>query len=315
MKHIPLYIMIIVSLFLGGFYLYELKQEKSVRMAKQKSKMLFPDLKARPSQITLRRGKSMINIQMDSVNGSPLWVITSPIRTKADQESVDALINTLKKLKYMRIISGSKENLSDFGLDDPSLLITITAGNKSKTLILGGLSPVKDGYYAMISGNKNIYLISTSAHDILNMNLYDLRDKGIFSLKAGNVKRLTINRDHFTWNLIKLNDKWHLQGEPDFPVDTLKINNLLGQLLRAKATSFEGKIPDDLDIYGLTHPIISVSVSDGEKEEEILIGTKKSKGKYGHYFAMLKGKKEIITVDEYFLDIIPVKKEAFKRLD
>lgn len=315
MKNLTLYILIAISIILGVIYFYEIRREHTLQESMIKSHMLFPDFQGEPESIILNKKDSKIILKKESKDGKALWTITSPIKTEADEKSVKEFIRVLKHLKYQRLVASQVDNLSVFGLDNPVLVITFQKGNKKKRLFLGNISPVKDGYYAMKPEQKDIFLIPLFDAKILHMNLYQLRNKRLFSIRCEDIKHLEITRGNEIWRFLKKNKRWIFQGEDEFPVDEKKINQFLRQILNAQASSFEGGASQNLHNYGLNPPFISIFLSDGLKEEGLLVGSEKVKDENGTHWAILKGKNQLITIDKTLLDIIPLKKEAFKRLD
>lgn len=56
-----------------------------------------------------------------------------------------------------------------FGLARPQLVLTLTlAGGARRTLLLGGLAPSGDGYYAALQGGREVFLVRPREADLLS---------------------------------------------------------------------------------------------------------------------------------------------------
>jgi len=180
-KNLPLYIMITISIVLAGIYFYEVHVEKLAREARLKSGLLFPGLKQEPDTILITSHGMHIEIRRELRDGKGFYVITSPIRTNADQRAVNTLITIFRKLRYERLIREEVDDPSLFGLDKPAVSITLSSPERHLTLYIGDKTPIEDGYYVMRKGDRSVFLISTHLGNLLQMGLYELRNKKIFS--------------------------------------------------------------------------------------------------------------------------------------
>ncbi|MBW2022143.1 MAG: DUF4340 domain-containing protein [Deltaproteobacteria bacterium] len=72
---------------------------------------------------------------------SQTWFIKSPIQAKADGLRVRKFLEKLSKPKWVREIATRPEDVSEFGLDKPAVVIAFTAENTSGILRIGSLTP------------------------------------------------------------------------------------------------------------------------------------------------------------------------------
>ena len=120
-----------------------------------------------------------------------------------------------------------------------------------------------------------------------------------------------IDRNGRKWPLIKRDRRWRFEDDEDFRVDTQKIDELVRQFAEAKASSFKKEEIEDLGTFGLRAPAMVVSLSDGKKNEAVLIGgpSKEDKEKI---HAKMKGRAELVTVDKWLLSYLPQNRDEIR---
>lgn len=106
-----------------------------------------------PSLIEVIRSDSRIVLQK---NGSG-WELVEPVRDRADQSAVEALLARLGNLTVADVLQGSPEQ---FGLDAPQATIRLTDSvGRTKELLIGALrSPVS--LFVAPAGSRTVYAIS-----------------------------------------------------------------------------------------------------------------------------------------------------------
>lgn len=98
-------------------------------------------------------------------NAQNVWELILPQKTEADQGMAEAAASQLVAINIVNPeITGNK---ADFGLEEPSYVITVTFINgKTHTLKIGDAAVSNNGYYAQLDNNK-MMLVSLSGIDAL----------------------------------------------------------------------------------------------------------------------------------------------------
>lgn len=92
------------------------------------------------------------------------WVVIKPIEQEADVSLAEAAATQISALKIIQEIEGEPSN---FGLDNPSFIITIKFENGTQsTLEVGDSTPTNNGYYVRLDKDK-IMILSLSGIDSL----------------------------------------------------------------------------------------------------------------------------------------------------
>ncbi len=80
------------------------------------------------------------------------WVVKAPTAAPANQGDAEAAATQVGAL---RVLAGVQLGLDVVGLDKPADTITITfSGGKSHKLEVGSVTPIQDGYYVQLDGEK-----------------------------------------------------------------------------------------------------------------------------------------------------------------
>ena len=102
------------------------------------------------------------------------WFFEDPPNIPASMFRWGGVTQLLGGPKTQRVIKSEIDNLSKYGLDNPSMIITLELTDKSNIrLILGSLTPDKNSHYSMIDGYPQLVLIDSSWGNIFERLAYD----------------------------------------------------------------------------------------------------------------------------------------------
>ena len=79
----------------------------------------------------------------------------------------------------------------------------------------------------------------------------------------------------------------------------------------ARATSFEKERVNDPEPFGLDSSAVVVTLSDGKKDQSILLGNPVKQKRPGIY-AKIKGQPRLVTVNKWLLNDLPQNREEIK---
>jgi Domain of unknown function (DUF4340) len=301
---------LLAAIVLVAFYLYETRKEEKEQDAKEEAKVIFPVKVDHLQSLTLKREEETIRLEKPSVGSD--WSIVAPTRAAVDKITLSRLQRTLAELKYERLISEKATDLSEFGLDKPSLVISFRGETEEETLSLGAQSPMGASFYASVSKTGKVYLLSGAQKQELDKSLYDLREKKLLTLEMDKVTNVMIDRKQSRWHLYKKEGRWHLEGDGELKVDQRKVEVFVRPILWADALSFEKETAEDIKTYGLHEPAARIVLSDDTKTEEIVFGDPVKDTGESSLYAMVKGKTQIVTVRKRLLADIPTEKEKIR---
>ena len=204
-----------------------------------------------------------ISVQRDSGND---WIITAPVSDITDPETISLMITPLKWLTTPSIIKDVSD-LSEFGLDRPSLSVTIKLqkGNPV-TINFGAESPIPEMYYAQVAGRSEVVVIDKDIKNNLSPKLSYLRERKVLKVTREQVKELIVTKGREqVYRMVNHNGGWLLIE----PYRVERVANVVNAIIDGLNTLWTHENDDDLDNlskYGLDQPDyrIELKLTDGK---------------------------------------------------
>jgi len=241
------------------------------------------------------------------------WMITSPVRKKADQTEVDKLLNKVKNARVRKFVVENAASLSQYGLLYPKYVFTVfLKPNQSKKTLLIGKKETKDTVYAKDDSRNPIMSIPKSVPEGLNISLYDLRDKKILNFKRDDLSKIELIYPDSTIICQKdTTENWMITFPDSAKTKSWKMSSLLSGLKNLKAKEFPGEEKSLFARAGLKKPQLQVRLYDKDDKfvESLLIGKNYDSKKA---YVTNKEKKEIFGVSTEDLKNIGVRVKDIK---
>lgn len=268
---------------------------------------------------------SLINGQgeLSFTKAEDAWQYDGDDAFPADQEAVEDLAEQIGSLAAIRVID-DPEDLSAYGLDEPALQATVTAGDGTAvTLLLGDVS---DSYcYAKRTDSDTVYTVSTDLPENLeSLELLDLAAIPDFpDLGTDTISSLTWESGGTTLTLTKTENgdssadassssesaeetepAWDVNGTA-IPSDNSAFTSLMAQISSLAFDAcydYKGEA-DTLAACGLDTPVGVLTVTYGEGETLTLtIGALDGTG--DSYYAQLSGDPGVYLLSADSVDTI-----------
>lgn len=142
-------IFLLAALVAFSFYLRNSKaQQTAAATPTSGSSTLFTAADGSPTGIRI---VDSLGVSMEVARDeSGAWQVKAPTQAPADQASAEAAATQVGAL---RVLSTVQLGPDVVGVDKPTYTVTVTfAAGKVRTLVLGSVTPVQDGYYAQLDG-------------------------------------------------------------------------------------------------------------------------------------------------------------------
>ena len=94
------------------------------------------------------------------------WIYDGDSSVDIDEDAVETMLNSLEALTATDEINC--EDLSEYGLEDPSDVISYTTDSGSVTLSVGNKNDMLGSYYVMTGEDGKVYLTNTSLADVFS---------------------------------------------------------------------------------------------------------------------------------------------------
>ncbi len=153
----------LVSLLLAlaalvGFYLWYTKRETEP-VGEDSSIPLSTVKTADITSLHYVYGDTDMTFTRDGEN----WILEGEPDRPLNQSRVTSLLSVIDEISATRLIAETRDNLADFGLEQPASYIQAILGDGSAvTLQIGNQPPSGDGYYALVNEDNKVYLLAAS---------------------------------------------------------------------------------------------------------------------------------------------------------
>ncbi len=235
------------------------------------------------------------------------WILIEPIKTMADMIPLKNIIWSLSFFKAETYVVKSPKNLSEYGLDNPTIKVTVTFKERAestieerkkdhvgeiylkpkeskgppvtKTLLIGKKVKPDDNvnYYGMLAGGNLVFEISWTDVKDFKAELaptrilpFDKEDARAVSLTY-NDKEVAYEFKNASWEMLKPESKTVDRREAE--IFTYNLENLRAEAIEVYST-------DNLAQFGLDNPWFKATVGLDGKEHVLHVGKKASDKKY-----------------------------------
>ena len=202
------------------------------------------------------------------------WLYDSDEAFPVDEEAIQTLLDQFSQLRAAFVIEDVTD-YAQYGLEDPTCTIDITAGGTDYEILVGNYSELDNQRYLSL-GDGNVYLVNEDPMDVYEAVLDDFLlhdDIPIFtdveSAAFSGVENHTVQKDEDGISY-REEDVYYLDGSP---LDTDKVDSYLSHL---SGMSLDGyatykAAESDLTDYGLDDPELRITVTcrdDASDEDE-----------------------------------------------
>ncbi len=183
-------------------------------------------------------------IDLDKKGGAALmlqrqngkWAITSPEALPADQDAVNGITSSLNPLTADNVVEDKAADLSKYGLNVPSLTVTVHEKNgKSDIIYFGDDVPAGSLVYARSGSDPKVYALSSSTKTSLDKSENDLRDKRLLTFDTNKLTRIELasGKSDIEFGKNNQND-WQILKPRPSRADSFQVEELLRKLTEAK---------------------------------------------------------------------------------
>lgn len=207
------------------------------------------------------------------------WIYDEDEAFPVDGEKIEDLLDQFSAMGAAFIIE-NPEDLSPYGLSDPTCSITITTDEETYTILLGGYSTMDSQRYVSI-GDGNVYLVADDPLDNYDVGLRDLLDPDDIP-DFDQVSKITFtgseNYEIFyeayeegSTRTYCADDVYFAQQEDGtLPLDTDKVTSYLQTIRYLELSDYVtyNVTDEELAQYGLDDPQLTIQVDYTEENED-----------------------------------------------
>lgn len=150
--------------------------------------------------------------------GEEGWTRDDDSDFPADQDALDTLASQAGTLAAVRTIT-DPEDLSSYGLDDPSMEVSLTDEDGTQVQLLIGIPMASGDYYAKVEGSDTVYTIASTLPEALDIQVDELIALAQFpTLGEDNIQSVAWTSGESTVTLVK--EETQSQTDEDSSADT-----------------------------------------------------------------------------------------------
>lgn len=251
------------------------------------------------------------------------WNFETPFQTRADRTAVETAITRLNRLRIRRFIEPAGD-LAAYGLNNPSMRVTLDGNSRRETLLVGNDAPIHQTgpeVFAKLEGNPTVFTIPADPLRPLERAQDLLRDRNLLRFDRARVSSINISagaRGEILLQKLETN-QWQIvsrfsDGSIRFlPADAAIVERLIDSLEWADVVHFENDAPSDADLarYGFQNPQRIVTLG-GSDIPMLHIGNHAPHTEGREIYAKLDNSRFVYTIDTSLLRELPVRTIHFR---
>jgi hypothetical protein len=235
-----------------------------------------------PVKVTaLQRRMGDEELEVDKRDGG--WHLVKPAERKADDSSMDELLNHLSALTAQRIAAYPAKDLKPFGLDKPAAVIKLQgAGPKVVELQLGKVADEASGdRFGMLAGSSTVAVLPGSVVRSLLGAPLQFRDRTLPSLVEADNAILERGKRKVTF--AKVDGTWKVTEPLTASAEHDSLEDFVNALTHLRADAWVAEKPSDLKAYGLEPAQARWHFRLNDKDVlELLVGSPEKASELGH---------------------------------
>lgn len=282
----PTLVILVLAILIGGGTYYYQKKHSAPPAPADASKPVFPSMQSADIQsiavnhISDAKDPKEATIEMSRTGDG--WQITQPLKTPADTSSVQGIADGLAEASSSQSEPGTPDRLKAYGLDPGVLSIDFTLKNGTKhKVLLGNKDFTGNDVYALVDSQQKVTLLPNSLMTSADKTADDLRDKAVLHVDTDQAKSAELKNPSGDIVMKKTDSGWQMTKPDTGAADSDAVSSLLSAVSSGKFASVASETPDDLGKYGLAHPAVTLTVTDGiGKSTTLIVGSKKGDDYY-----------------------------------
>ncbi len=149
-----------------------------------------------------------------------------------------------------QLTEATDDNLREFGLQEPALVLRFKIGDTWRELIVGDLNPVGDAHYAKTGDSNAVFLMARGNWSIFDKQANELRRRQLFSFDPRSVTALDINWQGGEHILVTKDaaGTWKSPDHADKVIKKSKVDRVLDQVHWLRAVDFLAENSQDMKI-------------------------------------------------------------------
>lgn len=190
------------------------------------------------TRLILKNKSGEYSFERVDTNPQSAWLMTSPKNLSVSSAFVEKLFSALNTIKTKNLLIDDKTNNSNFSLEKPTAILTLTDHlGKSILLSVGIMNTIDNSTYMKISGKSGIYHVEAPSISLENITLADLVKSTIFDLDLKKINSFKIFKKNSPTPQFEVNKKdgyWiSIEGKI---INTERLEDMLNEFVNLKSS-------------------------------------------------------------------------------
>ncbi len=229
-----LLIAVVLLVILGGLIWWSNKKQvaASKSPATTETKILsIPEDQIQEIRIQHANG-DVVDMRRDSGK----WRLVQPKELPADSDASTSLVSAVTSVTADKTIEDKATDVSPYGLNHPTLDVTVTKKDGTKSeLLIGDDTPNNSGSYAKLPNDPRVFTVLSFVKTSLDKNLNDLRDKRLLTFDSDKLTRVELAAKGQPVEFSKNGqNEWQIVKPRPLRADNAQVETLVGKLKDAK---------------------------------------------------------------------------------
>ena len=242
------------------------------------------------------------------------WQIQEPVESQVDQFVVDAFLRDIAAARRERALEDVDEQLGEFGLLQPRLVVTLRAGaEKTETLSVGNDDFSGDRLYTQLEGETQVLMTTKSVFSSADKELREWRSKSVLDFDQDSILQIEIEQGSQRIRLEKQASDWRLIEPLEDRASESEVSSLLSAIKYARIDDFVDD-PESLTAYGLDSAEYRFRVRETADQEWRVLEVGMAKPEQETYFAHDPSRPLVFTIGKTVVDKLSLAASQYRDL-
>jgi hypothetical protein len=232
---------VLLALLAGGVY-WSNKNAAEEKPAADASPKVLEIPQDQIRQVDIRKPDGAAVVLQRGENDQ--WQMAAPEKLGVDQDAASSLLSTVSSLPSDHLVEEKTTDYAAFGLDKPSLEVSVTSKDgKTRKILIGDETPTGSGYFVRLADDPRVFSIASYNKTNLDKGVKDLRDKRLLTFDSDSLSRVELTAKGQIIEFGKNNqNEWQILSPRPMRADNWAVEELVRKLKDAK---MDTSIPDD----------------------------------------------------------------------
>jgi len=226
----------ILAALIGALYWSNHHKPEAEEVKKAEANLPPKILELKPADISKidlkKKGGNDIELAR---NSSGKWQITAPRAYGTDEDIMRNMVGALSALTSDRLVEEKASDLSQYGLSEPSLDVTVTEkANKTHELLIGDDTAASGAAYAKLAGDPRVFTIAKYTKESIDKSVDDLRDKRLLTVDSEKISKVELVGKKEDIEFGRSKDEWQIVKPQPMRADNSEVDDLVSSLTDAK---------------------------------------------------------------------------------